>query len=70
MLMNQDFCALVEAIGKASLGASEKTIWHLTKAYWYTVEFGVVREADTVKAFGAGILSRYDSGVGVAPAVG
>lgn len=30
-----------------------------TKCYWYTVEFGVVRENDQVKAFGAGILSSF-----------
>ena len=61
MLLNRDFCELVNAIGRASLGASEKTIWHLTKVYWYTVEFGVVRERGAVKAFGAGILSRCAS---------
>jgi hypothetical protein len=27
--------------------------------YWYTVEFGVVREGDSIKAFGSGILSSY-----------
>lgn len=58
MLLNPDYCRLVEHIGRASLGASDKTIWHLTKVYWYTVEFGVVREGGSVKAFGAGILSR------------
>jgi phenylalanine-4-hydroxylase len=58
MLLNPDYCALVEEIGRASLGATDKTIWHLTKCYWYTVEFGTVREGSDVKAFGAGILSR------------
>lgn len=29
------------------------------RVYWYTVEFGVVREGPDVKAFGAGILSSY-----------
>ena len=58
MLINPDFCDLVQAIGRASLGATEKKIWHLTKIYWYTVEFGVVREGRDIKAFGAGILSR------------
>ena len=43
----------------ASLGASEADIWHLTKVYWYTVEYGVVREAEGIRAFGAGILSSY-----------
>jgi phenylalanine-4-hydroxylase len=27
--------------------------------YWYTVEFGVVREGASIKAFGAGVLSSY-----------
>lgn len=59
MLADPDFGAMVQAIGQASLGADEKTIWHLTKVYWYTVEFGVVRESSGIKAFGAGILSSY-----------
>lgn len=59
MLTNPAFCEMVQAIGEASLGASEKEIWHLTKVYWYTVEFGVVHQGADVKAFGAGILSRY-----------
>lgn len=54
MLADQAFCDLVHAIGVASLCADDKQIWHLTKIYWYTVEFGVVREGDAVKAFGAG----------------
>ncbi|GMH42692.1 hypothetical protein BSKO_10611 [Bryopsis sp. KO-2023] len=59
MLADPNFCDLIHAIGVASLGATEKEIWHLTKAYWYTVEFGVVRENGEIKAFGAGILSSY-----------
>jgi hypothetical protein len=59
MLADPDFARMVQAIGVASLGAEEKTIWHLTKVYWYTVEFGVVREGGAVKAFGAGVLSSY-----------
>ena len=44
MLMDQDFADTVRAIGDASLAASDEEIWHLVKVYWYTVEFGVVRE--------------------------
>lgn len=54
MLADPKFCELVHAIGLASLGADESQIWHLTKIYWYTVEFGVVREDGEIKAFGAG----------------
>lgn len=59
MLADPACSELVQAIGVASLGADEKTIWHLTKVYWYTVEFGVVREDGEIRAFGAGILSSY-----------
>lgn len=54
MLASSDYAQLVQTIGIASLGADEKQIWHLTKVYWYTVEFGCVQEKDSVKAFGAG----------------
>jgi phenylalanine-4-hydroxylase len=59
MLADPAFCDLAYAIGLASLGADEKQIWHLTKIYWFTVEFGVVKEDNEMKAFGAGILSSY-----------
>ena len=37
----------------AELGATEL----LARLYWYTIEFGLIREADGLKAYGAGILS-------------
>lgn len=59
MLADPEFADLAFVIGQASLGASEKEIWHLTKLYWYTVEFGTVKEGDEIRAFGAGLLSSY-----------
>jgi phenylalanine-4-hydroxylase len=59
MLADPTFADLAYIIGTASLGVSEKEIWHLTKLYWYTVEFGTVQEEDGVKAFGAGLLSSF-----------
>lgn len=68
MLMDLAFADTVRAIGEASLGAPDEDVWHLVKVYWYTVEFGVVREevggsnpggggGGEYRAFGAGILS-------------
>ena len=54
MLADPDFCDMVHSIGVASLCADDSQIWHLTKIYWFTVEFGVVMEGDEKKAFGAG----------------
>lgn len=31
----------------------------LARLYWYTVEFGLIREADGIKAYGAGMLSSF-----------
>jgi phenylalanine-4-hydroxylase len=58
MLADAAFCDLVHNIGIASLCADDSQIWHLTKIYWFTVEFGVVKEGDEMKAFGAGAASR------------
>eukprot|EP00958_Prasinococcus_capsulatus_P003787 scaffold346_cov387-Prasinococcus_capsulatus_cf.AAC.30 len=57
MLTNQHFADMMQCIGIASIGASEAELWHLTKVYWYTVEFGAVKEGGDVKGFGAGVLS-------------
>ncbi len=32
---------------------------YLARLYWYTVEFGLIREGGKIKAFGAGILSSF-----------
>jgi phenylalanine-4-hydroxylase len=36
---------------------SEEALRFLSHVFWYTMEFGVVREAGELRAFGAGILS-------------
>ncbi|KAJ7532302.1 hypothetical protein O6H91_14G082000 [Diphasiastrum complanatum] len=59
LLADPEFANLVQLIGLASLRASKQEMLHLTKLYWYTVEFGTVKERDGVKAFGAGLLSSF-----------
>jgi phenylalanine-4-hydroxylase len=43
----------------AGLGAIER----LSRLYWYTVEFGLVRSGSGVKVYGAGIASSYAESV-------
>ncbi len=58
MLFNPDFADYVQRYGEGGikahrLDACEK----LARLYWYTVEFGLIRQSDGLRAYGAGILS-------------
>lgn len=48
----------VAAFGQACLRARGEAVrQRLARLYWYTIEFGLVREGDGVRAYGAGLLS-------------
>jgi phenylalanine-4-hydroxylase len=36
---------------------------HLARLYWYTVEFGLIREPQGLRIYGAGIVSSYGESV-------
>lgn len=59
MLLDPEFSDMVQAIGKASLGATDAEFLQLTRLFWYTCEFGVIEEDGQMKAFGAGLLSSF-----------
>lgn len=58
MLANPQIAELNRLIGQAvRRTTSDEDLEHLERVYWYTIEFGVVREAGAIKAYGAGLLS-------------
>ncbi|ANF54500.1 phenylalanine 4-monooxygenase [Brevundimonas naejangsanensis] len=58
MLTDPDFAAYMEAYGKGGQRAAALGMLpNLARLYWYTVEFGLMREAGGLRIYGAGIVS-------------
>jgi phenylalanine-4-hydroxylase len=58
MLMNPVMADFIQAYGQGGLRAqSLGTLELLARVYWYTVEFGLVREDGAPRIYGAGIAS-------------
>jgi phenylalanine-4-hydroxylase len=58
ILADPVFGDYMEAYGKGGLRAAKLgTIDKLARLYWYTVEFGLIREPQGLRIYGAGILS-------------
>lgn len=59
LLANQAFVDFLQAISKFGQEwiDDEWAIHLLSRIYWYTIEFGLIREDGEVKIYGAGVLS-------------
>lgn len=58
MLMNSVMAQFIQAYGKGGLRAQAKGVLEkLARVYWYTVEFGLVQQAEGLRIYGAGIVS-------------
>ena len=58
LLADPVYADFMEAYGKGGQAAMARGQLHnLARLYWYTIEFGLMRHADGLRIFGAGILS-------------
>ena len=60
MLMHPVMADFIQAYGQGGLRAqSLGKLAELARVYWYTVEFGLVRQGDSTRIYGAGIASSF-----------
>ncbi len=60
LLFNPVFADYMQAYGRGGVkahGLGEAALQNLTRLYWYTVEFGLIRSAEGLRIYGAGIVS-------------
>jgi phenylalanine-4-hydroxylase len=53
------FSSVNRAFGLAAENASDEQLRRIARVYWYTLEFGVVRQNGRLKVYGAGLLSSF-----------
>jgi phenylalanine-4-hydroxylase len=59
-LASPQFASLYRKVGEAVKRVhTDQAVQFLSRVFWFTIEFGVVREAGALKAYGAGILSSF-----------
>ena len=59
LLTNQAFCDFVQHLSYVALKLIDipEAIAQISRLYWYTVEFGLIKEDNQLKIYGGGILS-------------
>ena len=60
LLMNPLFADYMAAYGRGGVkahGIGPEALQMLTRLYWYTVEFGLIRQKDGLRIYGSGIVS-------------
>lgn len=61
LLANEKYARFVREFAELGLrfASNEKAIFLLERLYWFTIEFGLMKENGALKIYGAGILSSF-----------
>lgn len=61
LLMDQAYADFMQAFGQMGVSLSDqpKLLESLQRLYWFSIEFGLIKEGSETKVYGAGILSSY-----------
>lgn len=57
LLTNPAYADFVERFGRIAVRLGKPYSWRLFRLFWFTVEFGMIRTPDGLRAYGAGIVS-------------
>ena len=57
LLTNEPYAHFMHEYGKLALKADAKTRMRMFRLFWFTIEFGLIKEDGRMKAYGGGILS-------------
>jgi phenylalanine-4-hydroxylase len=57
LLTNEPYAEFMHQYGKLALQADAKTQMRMFRLFWFTIEFGLIKEDGLYKAYGGGILS-------------
>lgn len=64
MLADPVFADYIQAYGRGGLRSlGFGALGKLARLYWYTVEFGLIQEAEGLRIYGAGIVSSYGESI-------
>ncbi len=58
-LLDERYARINERFGEVTKKSDDRVVEGLIRAYWYCLEFGLVRENGQLKAVGAGLLSSF-----------
>ena len=59
LLTNPSYARFVRRFGENAVALGKDYSWHLFRIFWFTVEFGLIRERGQTRIYGSGLISSH-----------